>query len=134
MLLPLGLVAGVAGGCTSADIGSIDYRVTGGFSGGGDGTALHVEPDGTATKQSEGVTRTVQLDPQVMADLYSKVRAADFPSLAPAYECSCADVYIYEITVEVDGEDRKVSAWMQAQVPERLSTLITSLRQLAKLD
>ena len=131
----LGLVGMAAmGGCAETADGPIDYRVTGGFSGNGDGTALHVDPDGTATKKSEGTERTVRLDPQTTADLYAKVRAAGFTSLSPVYECDCVDDFIHVITVELDGTDHTVSASMEAEIPERLGTLITTLHTLATLD
>lgn len=133
--LGLGLVLVTAAACSSSGtVGTIDYRVTGGLTGRGDGTALHVEPDGTATRTSptEGMVNET-LDPATLDDLHRKVQDAGFPDLEPSYGClGCGDEYVYELAVELDGQQYKVSVDSFAMnPPESLGTLVSTLKQLA---
>jgi hypothetical protein len=108
--------------------GPIDYRVTGGFGGQGDGTVpLHIDPDGTATK---GET-TVTLPPSVMADVYQKAAAARFATLEPTYVCDCSDDYVHIVTVELDGTPRTVEVHGMARPPEALKVMIDTLHGIA---
>ena len=129
ILVPLIFFAAI-GGCTSHVDGPIDYSVTGGFTGGGDGTALHIELDGTVTRpKAGGGTETAKLDAATLDDLRGKIDDADFASLAPKYSC-CADVFIDNISVQLDGSTYKVEADRGAQIPERLKTVFDALVDL----
>ena len=134
--LGLALALAAAAGCSSGPAdGPIDFRVTGGFSANGDGTAIHIEPDGTAARTSptEG-TVTERVDAATLAGLQSEIHDAQFPELAPAYGClSCADEYRYEVTVELDGATYKVSVdgSQDGTRPAALQAVVDTLKQLA---
>ena len=127
ILVPLMFFAAI-GGCTSHVDGPIDYTVTGGLSGGGDGAALHIELDGTVTRpKAGGGTETATLDAATLGDLRSKIDAADFESLAPKYSCNCADNFIDNISVQLDGTVHTVAADRDAQLPDGLKTVVDTL-------
>jgi hypothetical protein len=124
---------GAAIGCSGSDT-LVDYGVTGGFDGHGNGTSLHVTSDGMATRTSRaGGTQTIQLDATTVADLNQKIANAQFPSLQPVYGCpGCADEYVYEVTVEVNGYTYVARVdQLASMVPESLQTLLTTLGQIA---
>jgi hypothetical protein len=132
-LVPLCVALGAATGCSGSDP-LVDYSVTGGFGGNGDGTSLHVTSAGMATRTSrDGGTQTVQLDATTVADLNQKIASAQFPGLQPVYGCpGCADEYVYEVTVEIDGTTYAAKVDQFASpVPESLQTLLTTLGQIA---
>lgn len=122
-----------ATGCASSDA-LVDYSVTGGFGGNGNGIALHVTSAGMATRTSRlDGTQTVQLDAFNLADLKQKISDAQFPGLQPAYECQgCTDEYIYEVTVQLDGHTyaTKVTGLETAVYPTSLKTLLTTLDRI----
>lgn len=136
VVLGLGLVLAAATGCSSGPAdGPIDFRVTGGFGGNGDGTAIHIEPDGTAARTSltEG-TVTEHLDAATLGGLQSQIHDAQFPQLAPEYGClSCADDYRYEVTVEIGGTSYKTSvdSSPDGTQPAALQAVVDTLKQLA---
>lgn len=133
-LVPLCVALGAAAGC-SGSAALVDYSVSGGFGGNGDGTSLHVTSAGMATRTSlQGGTQTVQLDAITFADLKQKIADAQFPSLQPLYACpGCADEYVYEVMAQVDGNPyaTKVEGLASAVYPESLQTLLTTLGQIA---
>jgi len=131
-LLPLSFVLGALAGCAATNNvdGPIDYRVTGGFSGGGDGTALHIELDGTVTRAASGGTQTATLDPVALDDLHQKIVDAQFPALSPTYSCNCADDLIYNVSVQLDGTTHTVAASSLAPYPGRLKTVIDTLQDI----
>lgn len=133
--LPIVLALGAAA-CATSSLEEVDYRVTGGFDGTGDGTSLHVTSDGTATKTtSAGGTVTEQLDAATFSDLKSKISAAQFPTLEPRYPCAggCSDHYVYEISVELDDRTYEVKVdEFGAEPPAGLQALITTLQQIAE--
>jgi hypothetical protein len=135
LLVPVGLALASAAGCASPSTGPIDFHVSGGFAGGGDGTAIHIETSGTATRTSRtDGTVTEQIDPVRLATLQGQIRDAQFPALAPQYEClSCADVYVYTVIVELDGASYTVAAdnSQHAGEPDALVAVIDTLKQLA---
>src|SRR5262245_4561964 len=99
------------GACTSnkpsgAVDGPINYRSSGGFSGRGDGSpALRIDVSGAVTRQKPGSpTESAVLDTATLADLHDKILDAEFPALAPIYDCPpCGDDYIFEVSVQLDG-------------------------------
>ena len=132
-LVPLCVALGAASGCSGSDA-LVDYGVTGGLDGQGNGTSLHVTSDGVATRTSrDGGTQTVQLAATTVADLKQKIASAQFPGLQPVYGCpGCADEYVYEVTVEVNGFTYATRVDQFASpVPDSLQTLLTTLGQIA---
>jgi len=134
-LVSLCVVLGAATGCSGSD-DLVDYSVTGGgLDGTGTGDTLHVTSSGRATRTSRlNGTRTLQLDAFNLSDLKQKIADARFPSLQPAYPCSgCADEYLYEVTVQVDGSTyaTRVEGLETAVYPESLKTLLTTLDEIA---
>ena len=133
-LVPFGFAL-AAVGCASPSNGPIDFRVSGGLTGQGDGTAIHIEANGTATRTSptDG-TVTEQIDPATLATLQGQIRDAQFPGLAPEYGClGCADAYFYTVTVELDGASYTVAADNSQSTgePAALMAVIDTLKQLA---
>jgi hypothetical protein len=129
------LVGGVLGaaGCTSEVNGPIDYRVTGGFSGQGDGTLLSIEVNGAATRNAPDRrgTQTAQLPPATVDDLRTKLDDANFAALDPVYGCSCADEFIHVISVGAEsGSHHTVAASELAVVPPALKTVIDTLKDI----
>jgi hypothetical protein len=127
---PLIFTAAACGGTGNID-GPIDYNVTGGLSGHGDGTALHIELDGTTTRPTAGGgTETAVLDALTLADLHGKIIDAQFAMLAPLYSCSCTDSYINTTSVQIDGAQHTVVADDLAPYPERLKIVIDTLKDI----
>lgn len=132
LIVPLGFLLGALAGCggdATVD-GPVDYRVTGGFGGGGDGTALHIELDGTVTRTAGGGTQTATLDAVALADLHQQIVDADLPGLSPAYSCNCADDLTYHLSVQLDGSTRSVTADSLAPIPDRLKAVIDTLQDI----
>jgi hypothetical protein len=123
----------MAGGCSSSSgmvDGPIDFSVSGGFS--SDRTALHLELDGTAMRTTAGGgTQTTVLDPETVADLHRKIEDAEFATLAPAYGCNqCADGFIYNVSVQLDGRVHTVLADSLAPWPDGLTAVIDTLEDI----
>lgn len=130
-LVSLALFA-LASGCTSTTDGSIDFEVTGGFAGNGDGTTpLHIEPDGRLLRTRPTHDELSVLAPEVTRDLYDKVADAQFATLDPMY-LACCDDYVYVVTVEVGGTPYVVQAQMLAKIPGRLHAVIDALKGIAQ--
>lgn len=132
-IVSIGLLVGGAAACTSHAVdGPIDFEVSGGFTGGGDGTpALHIEPDGTATRDPGTAARkTAVLDRATMADLRAKIDDAELPILAPMYSCGCADDFVYSVTAQLDGSSHTVTADKSAEIPAELQTVIDTLKDI----
>lgn len=123
----------LAVGCASHTDELLDYRVTGGLAGSGDGTSLQLHTDGTGTRTSRaGGTVTVALDAIALADLRRKIAAAQFPTLQPIYGCDgCADQFVYQVAVQLDAGRHEVSVDFDAAVPDGLQALLATLQQLA---
>lgn len=156
VVVPLGLLLGTVGGCAggrdgdaggnpgsaceplgggpvadTAVIGDLAYRVTGGFSGDGDGTSLQIKPDGTLTRTTaQRGTEQGQLDQATLDGLAGTARAAQFPTLCAIYPCSdCGDEYTHDVSVQIDGTTYRVQASVLAPpLPDRLQALIEALQ------
>ncbi|HEX7836765.1 MAG TPA: hypothetical protein VF469_04830 [Kofleriaceae bacterium] len=117
-----------------ATFGGIEYQVVGGFSGHGDGTALHIQPDGTITVQTpQRGTGQGQLDPATLASLVGTARSAQFPTLCAIYRCSgCTDDFVDQVSVQFDGSALTVLASQEGDPPDRLQAMIDALRQVAQ--
>lgn len=120
-------------GCASHADELVDYRVLGGLAGNGDGTSLQLNTDGIGTRTSRaGGTMSVTLDATALADLNSKITAAQFATLQPSYGChGCADQLVYQVAVQLDGRRYEVSVDSGEVVPGGLQALLTALTQLA---
>lgn len=150
---PLWLIIGLVGGCSSggggggedstcapiggpatdgAMIGRIDYQVLGGFSGGGDGTSLQIQPDGSLTRHTvQRGTEQGQLDQATLDNLVRTIRAAQFPTLCAMYPCAhCADEYVYHVSVQFNGNALTTAASEFAAPPDRLQAVIDALQQI----
>jgi shikimate 5-dehydrogenase len=135
LVLALGVVLGAASGCASNTDGPIDYRVTGGLGGSGDGIAMHIERNGTVTRTVyDQSPATAQLAPATLSDLLTKIDDAQFATLASEYSCSCADAYIDNISVELDGHTYSVAAQELADLPAPLQSVVDALHQIAHDD
>jgi hypothetical protein len=131
--LPVVLSFAFAAGCASHADELVDYRVTGGVTGGGDGTSLQLNTDGVGTRTSKaGGTTTVTLDATALADLNGKITAAQFATLQPSYGChGCADQLVYRVAVQLDGRRYEVTVDAGETVPDGLHALLTTLVRLA---
>jgi len=131
-LLSCGLVVVASGGCADSKNGAIDYQLTGGFV--GLHASVHIDPDGklSGTKQ-DGSAVTGQLDAAERADIQAKVDQAQFATLAPMYDCNCADDLLHTITVDVDGTEYTVKADGTSDYPDRLKPLIDTLEDMVSV-
>jgi len=119
-------------GCASGVDGTIDYQLSGGFS--GIHTSVHIDPDGAMTRtMQDGSKRTGQLDAATLDDLDHKIDQAGFSTLDREYGClGCADDLVHVISVHVDGSQYTVKADDSANYPDRLRPLIETLRALVE--
>ena len=115
-----------------ARFGGIDYRVTGGLSGDGNGTSLHIEANGAVTRETlEHGTEQGRIDQATVDALVSKVRSAQFATLCSMYQCSgCADDFVDEVSVHLDDVTVTARASQLGDPPAGLQDLITALRQV----
>jgi hypothetical protein len=122
----------VVGGPRTGTIDDIDYVVTGGISGEGNGTSLRVQPDGTLIRQTRlGGTQSGKLDQVTLDDLVARAQSAEFATLCHSYVCrNCADEYVDQVSLQVAGTTLKVSASQLAPVPARLRAVIDMLETL----
>jgi len=132
-ILPLCLALGA--GCSSQPGALVDYQVSGGLTGRGDGTSLTLDTSGIGARTTvHDGSVPVQLDPTQLADLNAKIRAAQFATLQPSYGChGCVDQFVYEIAVQSDGRRYEVSVDQDDTItyPEGLHALLVTLKQLA---
>jgi hypothetical protein len=120
----------VIGGPDTGAIGNIDYLSTGGFTGAGDGSSLHVGPDGASTRRTRtNGTEQFQLDATTLASLVELAEAARFSTLCSQYVAG-SDFLTDVIRVEIAGHELSVAADRGATVPARLQSLIDALRTL----
>jgi hypothetical protein len=131
--IPLGIALGAAAGCASSSDELIDYRVTGGFSGRGDGTSLQLRTDGTGTRTTTAGTQPVVLDRAALTALNRQIADAQFPSLQPSYGChGCVDQLVFELAVQVNGHRYEVRDDQgNTSSPESLRALLSTLQQIA---
>jgi hypothetical protein len=131
-LLTMGVFA-MAAGCAGQPLyGAIDYQVTGGLGGGGDGTATpHIEPDGTMTRTRPGGATEVRiLSAATMRSLRAKIEDANFPALHDSY-VECCDRYEHVVSVELAGSVHEVAATEGVAVPRGLQHALDALQALA---
>jgi len=127
--------AALAAGCSSKPAELIDYQVTGGFAGNGDGTSLTLDTNGIGTRTTTSGATPVRLDPAALADLNAKIRDAEFATLQPTYGCNgCNDGFVYEIAVQSSGRHYEVSFDESATYPDGLRALLATLKRLAPPD
>lgn len=123
----------MSAGCVGKPIdGVIDYEVTGGLDGGGDGTAtLHIEPDGTMTRTRPGHPAEVTtLSVTALRNLRGKIADANFGSLDDNY-VACCDRYAHVVSVELAGAVHTVAATEGVAIPRGLQRTIDALQALA---
>ena len=115
-----------------AAFGGIDYQVIGGFTGDGDGTSVHIRPDGSVTRQT--VKRGLEqgkLDQATLDDVIAKARAARFPELCTMYACEhCGDDFVFQVAVQFDGNVLTARASEFGDPPDRMQALIDALKAI----
>jgi hypothetical protein len=118
-------------GCADGTVGTIDYQLSGGFT--GMRTSVHIEPGGEMTRtKPNGSTDTKVLDPTQLAELHRKVDDAGFPTLEASYSCDCADDLVHTISVHIDGGTYMVIASSLAEYPDRLQPLLDALSSMTQ--
>ena len=129
-MLPLCLALGA--GCSSQSATLVDYHVTGGFTGRGDGGALTLDTSGFGTRTTpSGAPENIQLDATTLADLNAKIQGAQFATLQPTYGCNgCNDGFVYEIAVQSSGRHYAVSFDESSPYPEGLRELVVTIKQI----
>jgi hypothetical protein len=134
-MLAIGVLTMVGGCATTTLDGPIDYEVTGGFTGRGDGTpTIHIEQDGTMTRTTpDGPSKTETLDPATFRMLRDKIERAEFSNLAERYSC-CADDYTVKVSVVIDGTVHTVEADRMAETPPALKVALDALDDIATRD
>ena len=132
-MLPMCLALGA--GCSSQPGELVDYQVTGGLTGHGDGSSLTLDTRGVGTRTTTSGAIPVQLDPAALSDLNAKIRDAQFATLQPTYGCNgCTDGFVYDIAVQSGGRHYEVSFDESSAYPGGLRTLLATLKQLAPAD
>jgi hypothetical protein len=122
-------------GCASQPGTLVDYQVTGGFAGNGDGTSLVLDTSGIGTRTTTSGATPVHLEPAQLADLNAKIRDARFATLQPTYGCNgCTDGFVYDIAVQSSGRHYEVSFDESSAYPDGLRALLATLKQLAPPD
>ncbi len=122
----------LAAGCIGQQVdGPIDYRVTGGFTGHGDGTAaLHIELDGTMTRTPAGDgPRITKLDRATLGDLRRAIDEANLPEHSEYVDC--CDRFTYGVSVEIGGELHTVAVSDGTAVPRPIRRVMDLLDALA---
>lgn len=120
-------------GCNSHSVdGTIDYQVEGGVGGNGDGTAMSIAPDGTATRAWKGGAReTFMLDADTLDEIHDKLLNVSFETLEPSYE-TCCDQFVTRLSVRIDGAPYTVRVTEGAgDVPPALMEAIDALEAVA---
>jgi hypothetical protein len=117
----------------SAVFGGIDYQIVGGITGHGDGTTLHVAPDGSFSRHTpQRGSEQGLLDPAALRDLVARARAAEFPTLCLMYAASGAvDDFVYQVSVQFDGREITSRASQFGDPPGRLQAVIDAVQQIA---
>lgn len=150
-LLCIGCLVGTAAGCSDgggdpqegaceptggvvapgAQVGGIDYEVSGGLSGEGDGTSLQIAPDGAFTRHTmQRGTEQGRLDQATLDDLTGRARAAQFPTLCAIYGSAAADELFHDVSVQFDASTYTVMVSQFATPPDRLQGLIEALQAI----
>ena len=122
----------MAAGCIGQQVdGPIDYQVTGGFTGQGDGTsALHIELDGTMTRTPAGhAPRITKLDRATLGELRRAIDQANLPDHSEYVEC--CDRYTHGVSVEIGGERHTVAVSDGVAAPRPVQHVIDLLHALA---
>lgn len=141
MLLALGFMTGVVGGCASRMEppssafqleAPVEYQLF--TSSAEHHTTLRIETDGKVIRtRAPNPTETGTLSAAELVDVADKIDAAEFPTLDLKYGCGgCADDSVHMITVEVDGVPFTVQADSQSDFPDRLRLLIDTLRAISE--
>jgi hypothetical protein len=130
---PHGTCEVVGGSSTAAaTFGGIEYRVTGGLSGDGNGTSLQIDRYGAVTRQTlQRGTERGQLDQGTLDEVIADARAAEIPTLCAMYRCAgCADDFVHEVMAQLDDVVLVVQVSDLGDPPDRLHALIDLLQEL----
>ena len=123
----------VGGPATAAAVlGAVDYEVTGGPTGSGNGTSLQISEIGWMMRHTaERGTEDGLLDGLTLYGLYVKVINAQLPSLCKTYSCAgCAGDYVHTLTVYLDDAPYTVQVGFGASPPDRLAALINAMQDI----
>jgi hypothetical protein len=115
-----------------ATLDGVDYEVTGGPTGNGDGTSLHMAQDGSVTLHtSERGTEHGWLDGLTLYGLFHRVTNAQLPTLCTMYSCAdCGADRIHNLTVWLNNFPYTVRASFAAVPPTRLTSLIDWVQEI----
>jgi hypothetical protein len=115
-----------------ATLQDIQYEVTGGPAGIGNGTSLYIAESGWSTlRTTEGGTDQGWLEIHLHYGLFVKATQAELPTRCKVYSCEgCSDDYVHNLTVRMNNVPYTVRASFRAVLPERLATLITAVRNI----
>lgn len=133
---PGGTCSLVGGTATAASIlGVVDYEVTGGPTGSGNGTSLQISEDGWMTRHTaERGTEDGLLDGLTLYGLYVKVIDAQLPGLCKTYSCTgCTGDYVHNLTVYLDDAPYTIQVGFSASPPDPLVALINAVQNLTVL-
>jgi len=111
--------------------GPIDFRIGGGFSGGGHGCPVHIELDGSATRDVRGIAKVpFRVEPGALDELRRSIEAADLASLEPP-RASDPDDFYDTVSVQLGGKVYTISVGERGPLPPRLDAVMRPLRRLA---
>jgi hypothetical protein len=110
----------------AATLDAFHYEVTGGPTGAGNGTLLHMAEDGSVTLQTAARgTEQGWLDSLTLYGLFRRAITAEMPTLCTVYSCSgCSDDYVHNLTLWLSGVPYTVRAGFRASPPARLTSLL----------
>jgi len=120
----------LAAACGSPTIdGPIDYHSTGGITGDGDGTSVHVELDGRLTKTSPAGTDQRTLDAAALASLHDAVYRAQ--PIDRTIHGNVSDGLADVVAVQLDGDVEQLVVDRDAErIPADVAALIALMRSL----
>jgi hypothetical protein len=115
-----------------ATMGAIDYQVTGGPNGTGNGTSLHITEEGWVTlRTAERGIEQGWLEVHAHYGLFRKSTSADLPTLCAMYSCAgCTGDFVHNLSVSYNDIPYTARASFRAIPPERLIVLIDAVRSI----
>jgi hypothetical protein len=110
----------------AATLDAFHYEVTGGPTGVGNGTLLHMGVDGSVTLQTAARgTEQGSLDSLTLYGLFRRAITAELPTLCTVYSCDgCSADYVHNLTLWMSGVPYTVRAGFRAVIPTRLTSLL----------
>jgi hypothetical protein len=114
----------------ASTLDAFHYEVTGGPTGDGDGTMLHMAEDGSVTLHTAARgTEQGHLDSLTLYGLFRRAINAELPTLCTMYSCTgCGNDYVHNLTLWLSDVPYTVRASFGATPPARLSALLDWVR------